>query len=123
MTHRRVDDRTEREYRRQHVSPPPMFARVDLVDAAKELERIARRQLIPELGTLPEHGADLKREQTTLPRRHEAEDAYLARIRLQDPRKHLQRRRLAGAVGTDKCYAFTGRDRERQPVDRGDRPR
>src|SRR6185295_10051020 len=103
-------------YRRERVDAPPMLARVDLVDAAEQLERVTRRQLIPELGSLPEHGADLKGELTPLPRGHQAEHPNLAGIRLQNARKHLQRRGLSGAVRTDERHAFAPRDGERQLV-------
>src|SRR5262249_12408886 len=72
VPHGRRDERAERKHGRQRLNPPPVFTRVDLVDAAEQLERVARRQLIPELRALSEDGADLKRELTPLPRRHES---------------------------------------------------
>ena len=53
---------------------------VDLVDAAEQLEGVARRQLVPELRTLSEDGADLLRE---IPG-HQVARADAARGRLKD---------------------------------------
>ena len=69
MAHRCRDECAEREHGRQRVNPPTVLAGVDLVDAAEQLERVARRQLIPELRPLAEHSTDLKRELTALARR------------------------------------------------------
>ena len=87
---------------------------VDFVDAPEQLERVARRQLIPQLRALPEHGADPKREPAPLPRRHEAQHAHLARVGMKNPGQHLERRRLARAVGSDERDTLARRDRERQ---------
>src|SRR6185436_4404445 len=70
---------------------------------------------------LSEDRADLKRQLTALPRRHEAKYANVSAVRLQDPREHLQRRRFAGAVRADKRDAFTRRDRKRQLVNGSNR--
>jgi len=121
VTHRRVDERAEAECRRERVSPTPVFSRIDLVDPAEEFERVAWRQLIPQLRALAEHGADAKRQLPSLPRRVEAEHAHLAGIGLQNSREHLQCRRFASAVGSDERDAFTRRDRKRQAVDGCDR--
>ena len=72
-----------------------MFTRFDFVHPAEELERVARRQLIPELRALAEHGADPKRQLASLPRRDQAEHVDVPRVRLQDTREHLQHIRRA----------------------------
>ena len=63
LPHRRVEERAELEQRTSAPRSAAGAARaIDLVDAAEQLERVARRQLIPELRALAEHGADLERE-------------------------------------------------------------
>ena len=110
MTHRCVDERADLEYRRQRIDPTPMLAVVDFVHAAEELERVTRRQLIPELRTLAEHGADLKREPPSLSPGYESKDAHVAGIRHENAGEDLQRRRLAGAVRTDEGDPLARRD-------------
>src|SRR5262245_26894785 len=63
----RVEKRSEPERRRERVDAPPVFGARDFVDAAEELEGVARRQLIPQLRALAEHGADTEAELPSLP--------------------------------------------------------
>ena len=91
--------------------------RVEPIDLREQIQAVADAQVIPELRALAEHDADLVGKPTPLRPRHEARDARGAARGEEQPRQHLERRRLAGAVRADERDALAGVDRE---VDAGD---
>jgi hypothetical protein len=95
-----------------------VLAAFDLVDPTEELERIAWGQLVPQLGALAEHRPDVERQLTPLPCRQQSEHVHRPRVRLENARQDLERRRLSRAVRADERDALARRDRERQAVDR-----
>ena len=121
LAHRRLEERAEIEDRRQGLRPSAVRPGLDLVHPAEEREGVPRRQLIPELRPLPEDRPDAERQRAALARGHETEHPGVSRVGMEHARQHLQRRRLAGAVGSDEGDALAGLDGERQPVDRHDR--
>ena len=69
--------------------------------AARIAERVAQREVPPQLAALPEHDADLAGQPPALRHRVEAAGAHLADGRHQDAGDHLDGGRLAGPVGAD----------------------
>ena len=90
------------------------------VDRAEQLERVERGQVPLELVPVAHHHRDPAQELALPLRRRVAEHARLARRRVQQPRQHLERRRLAGAVGPEEADDLAARDLEADAVDRGD---
>jgi hypothetical protein len=96
-----------------------VFPSIDFIHAPQQLERVARRQLVPQLRTLTKHGPNVKGERTALARRNQSEHAHLPRIRVENSGQDLQRRRLPGAVGADERDPFSRSNPEGEAVDGG----
>ena len=94
----------------------------DAVDRAVELERVERRQVPLELVAVAHDQRDAAQEVALALRGHVAEHARLAGGDVEQPREHLQRRRLAGAVRAEEADDLAGRDVERDAVDGLDLP-
>jgi hypothetical protein len=66
---------------------------------------------------LAEHRPDVERQLPPLPCRQQSEHVHRARVRPENARQDLERRRLSRAVRADERDALARRDRERQAVD------
>jgi hypothetical protein len=90
----------------------------DAVDRAQQLERFDQRQIPVQLRALAEDHADRARVAAPLFVGYEARDADHPGSRHEDPRQHLDRGRLPGAVGTDVADQFARVKRHRDALDR-----
>src|SRR5208282_273046 len=89
----------------------------DRVNLAMELKAVGRRQIPPELVLLAHDQRELAAKQIgTLPG-HKIENAGLSAGRVDQPRKHFQRRSLPRAVGTKERDHLAGLDGEADPID------
>ena len=107
---------------RHSRKPRRVLGRRHPVDVAQQLERVAQRQIPPQLRPLAEHDADAQREARTVGHRPETAHAHRAAARRQHAGHHLERGRLAGAVRADVADHLAAIDREIDAVDRRDRP-
>ena len=89
----------------------------DVVDGAVQLERLRRRQVPEELLLLPHHQRDAFQERGLALLRRVAGDLHVARRGVKQPDEHLERRRLARAVGAEEADALARFDDEREIVD------
>ena len=80
----------------------------------------AGRQVVPELRALPEDRTDAIAEPPALSPGHQAADPHVSRRGMQNPRQHLDRRRLAGTVRAHERDALAGLHAEADAVDRHD---
>ena len=92
------------------------------IDVTEQLERVAQRQVPPELDPLAEDDADPPRQLDPLPRGIEPGDANAPGRGHEDPGEHLDRGRLAGAVRAEVAEELALLHGERDPVDRVDDP-
>ena len=90
--------------------------RVEAVDLGDERQRLRRRQAIEQREIL-RHDADAALDRHRIGERIDPEDAHRARGRPQQPGQALDRRRLAGAVRTEKAVEAAGRHGEIDAVD------
>ena len=104
----------------QHRDPRRRLGARQAVDAAEQRQRLARRQLEPQLRALAEQRADAHRQLPPLLPRHQAEHLRGAAGRVQDAGQHLDRGRLAGAVRADVREPLAGLDGERDALHRLD---
>ena len=84
----------------------PVAVPRNVVDRAQQLERLAQRQIPVQLAALSEHDADVLGVGLTLLVRNEAGDADSPGCGHENTGQHLDRRRLAGAVGADIADDF-----------------
>jgi hypothetical protein len=120
LSHRHLQERVEVEHLAEAGELRAIALGGDVVDVAQQLERVDERQVPPELDALPEHRADPPCELDPLLRRRQARDRDAAGRRHEDPRQHLDRRRLAGAVRAEVPEQLAALDAERDVVDRVD---
>ncbi len=90
----------------------------DAVDRAQELERFDEREIPIKLTALSEDHADVSSVFLAVFPRHEAGNAHFARGRNEDPRQHLDGRRLAGTVRADVADQLSRFERERDVAHR-----
>ncbi len=90
------------------------------VDGSDQLERVEGGQVPLELVPVAHHHRDPAQEVALALRRRVAQHPCLARRRVQQAGQHLERRGLAGAVGTEEADDLAGGDLEADPVDRLD---
>ena len=109
---RPVQQRADIEGGGQPRQPRLMRRPPDVVDPAQELEAAADGKGVPELRALAEDDADAPRELAALVPGHAARHKGLARAGPEDAGQHLERRRLAGAVGADESDPLARRDGE-----------
>ena len=121
LTHRRLDEFVEAE----DLPESPQVASVsigrDPVHPGHEIERLDQRQVPPQLAALAEHHPDIQRVFLPAPPWHQACDFEGAGCRDQDAGQHLDRGRLACAVGTDIPDQLSALHGEGDAVDRGRR--
>jgi hypothetical protein len=67
LPHRRVEERPQLEQLRERGEVAPVPLRRDAVDVAEQLERVAQRQVPPELHALADADADAARELDAAP--------------------------------------------------------
>src|SRR5438105_2236631 len=113
-----MQKRLKRESVDQQVARPIELRAADVVDARKEFECVARRQVVPELRPLTEDRADVICELPPFTPWSEAEDRDITTRRMQNPGQHFDRRGFAGAVRTDECDRLAGRNAQTDVVDR-----
>jgi hypothetical protein len=89
------------------------------VEASKEVQDLHDGQLGIEFGRLERH-PDALLECVRVSGNVDAQDLQAPRIGLAQPFEHLDRRRLAGAVGAKQPEDLTAGDTERDAVDRPD---
>jgi len=92
----------------------------DAIDGPVQLERVQRRDVPLQLVTIAHHERDLAQERLLAPLGPVTKHARLALRRVQQPREHLERGRLARAVGTQEADHLARRDVEGDAVDRPD---
>src|SRR5262249_61334524 len=85
----------------------------------QQRERLVEREIPPELRALAEHDADVPGQPRALRHRLEAADPHRSARRIENPREHLQGRRLAGAVGPDVADHLAALDNEIDPIHGG----
>jgi hypothetical protein len=89
----------------------------DAVNLGKEGDVLVDREIAVQgepLRQVPDAGSN----RPVLLDRVAPEDAHVAAVGMHQPARQPDRRRLAGAVGTDDAEHLSGLDRERQIVDR-----
>ena len=118
LAHRLADEVADVEQLDQVVAQLQELGPRDPVDRPVQLERVERGQVPLELVAIPHHERDPAEEVALALGRHMAEDASLARGRVEQAGEHLQRRRLAGAVRAEEADDLTRLDLERDHVDR-----
>jgi hypothetical protein len=91
------------------------------VDVAVELERFDHRNVPPQQALLSQHHADVLGIGDALPPGGVAEDVDLAGGGSENTGQHLDRRRLARAVGAQEAEHLAAVDGEADAVDRGER--
>jgi hypothetical protein len=89
------------------------------VEASEEVQDLHDGQLGIQLGRLERH-ADALLERVRVAGNVDAQDLQAPRVGLAQPFEHLDRRRLAGAVGAKQPEDLTAGDTERDAVDRPD---
>jgi hypothetical protein len=98
----------------------------DAVDLVQQHQRLAHRDVPPQLRALAEDDADRARVLNPLPVRDDAVDTHFARARHQDAGQQLDRRRLAGPDRPHVGQGLAGLDRQVDVVHRdavGEAPR
>jgi hypothetical protein len=122
LAHRPVEERAELEPLGELAGPALPAAVGQLVDRGEQPERVPQRQVPPQLGALPEHDADPAGEAAPFGDRVQAAGADRAGGRNEDPRQHLDRRGLPGAVRADVADRLAAAHGERDVVDGRGRP-
>ena len=117
VAHRLADEVADVEQLDQLVAQRREVGARDPVDRPVQLERVERGQVPLELVAVAHHERDPAEEVALAPGRHVAEDAGLARGRVEQAGEHLQRRRLAGAVRAEEADDLARRDLEGDRVD------
>jgi hypothetical protein len=101
LTHGCVEERLEAEQLDELGQVLAVALGRHAVDVLQEVERVAQRQIPPELRALAEDDADATRELDAVALRIEPRHPDVPRRRDEDAREHLDRRRLPRAVGPD----------------------
>ena len=106
LAHGRLQQVFDLEGLSQEVDAAAQGCVFQFVDLTEEVEGIYRGQVIPELGALPEDGADLEGERLPLPPGNMAEHGGFAGGGVEDAGEDLDRGRFTGAVGADEAEQF-----------------
>ena len=99
---------------------PVELLRRERVDLAVQRETVGGGQVPPQLVLLAHDQRELAAEGVEAVPRHEAEHAGAAAGRIDQAREHLERRRLAGAVGAEEGDHLARLDGEGDAVHRPD---
>jgi hypothetical protein len=92
------------------------------VDRGQDTERLAHRQVPPQLRALAEHHPDLPCQPPPVRYRAQPAREHAASGGYQDSGEHLDGGRLPGAVRADVAHGLAGLDRDGEAVDRGEQP-
>ena len=122
LAHRLLGQLLHAQETGQLIQRVPELRRRDRVDLAQELEAIGGRQVPPELILLPHHQRELAAERIGPLPGDEAQHPCLAGRRIDQPREHLQRRRLPRPVGAQERDHLPRLDREADRLDGADLP-
>jgi 2-polyprenyl-6-methoxyphenol hydroxylase-like FAD-dependent oxidoreductase len=118
LTNGRVEEGPELEQLRERIEVRAPAPERNAVDVAQQLERVTKRQVPPELYSLPEDDTDPASQLNPSARRLEAGDRNPAPARDQDARQHLHGRRFPRSVRADVADERAGLDLEADAVHR-----
>jgi hypothetical protein len=116
LADRGLQERPQVEQLDEHGEVAPVPVRGDAVHVAEDVERVAQRQVPPELAPLAEDHTDPASQGHPLACRVEARDANGAGGGEEDAGQHLHRGRLARAVRADVADHLARPDLERDAV-------
>src|SRR5207237_8264631 len=90
------------ELRNELFQTRAIHPRLQLVDVRQQVQAVGRRKVVPELRALAKDRRYAERELLAFLPRHQFQNPRVARCRIKDAREHLDRRRLARAIGSDE---------------------
>src|SRR5262249_16746963 len=94
--------------------------RIEIIDPCKQVERVARRQVIPQLRSLTEYGTDMKRQLRSVFPWRETKNSRVAARRSQDACQHANGRRFTGTIRSNERNRLTFRHGKTNRVNRND---
>ena len=118
LPHRLPDEVADVEQLDQLVAQRRELVARDAVDRAVELVRVECRKIPLQLVAIAHHERDPAEERTLALCWDMAEHVRVPAARMEQPGKHLQRRRLPGAVRAQEAHDLALADGERDGVDR-----
>lgn len=95
------------------ITPRQIYLAIKTINLCKQIKTVARRQMVPKLGTLAKHSADLVRQRFTVFSRRITRNFSHARSRVQNPRQHFYGCRFSCAIWPDKGNALSFFELER----------